>query len=178
LDLGELIGGPLQALIKAQALSAQTSADFISDVGFWPSSPPAEPKVKTISFEFTRSVEDPDYPGQFIPQNVILKVPYLSIVPIPFLRIDEAEMDFEIRVIEHSHAEKRELALGRTESSPFSSEIKINALYADRRPVPERTDISSTIKISIKLAQQLVPEGLARTLSILHDSIITEPKPS
>jgi hypothetical protein len=178
LDLGEIIGGPLQALIKAQALAAQTSAQFISEVGLLPSTPPAEPKARTISFEFTRSVEDPNYPGQFIAQNVSLTVPFLSIVPVPFIRIDEAEMDFEVRVIEQSHSKEPDLSLGRTAASPLSRQVKINAAFTERRPIPEKTDLSSTIKIHIKLAQQPIPEGLARTLGILHDSIVTEPKPS
>ena len=35
LDFGNLIGGPLNAVITAQAMAAQSSATFIKEVGFY-----------------------------------------------------------------------------------------------------------------------------------------------
>src|SRR2546423_681474 len=36
LDFGNLIGGPLVAVITAQALAARSTADFVKTVGFYP----------------------------------------------------------------------------------------------------------------------------------------------
>jgi hypothetical protein len=54
INFESMIGGPLNAVIKAQAQSAQTSVDFIKSVGF--NAPDAENpgKPTMVTFEYTK----------------------------------------------------------------------------------------------------------------------------
>ncbi|MCU0640221.1 MAG: DUF2589 domain-containing protein, partial [Candidatus Krumholzibacteria bacterium] len=61
IDFQSMIGGPLTAVIKAQAQSAQTSVDFIKSVGFNPANAATDPgKPTMVSFSYSKPVEEKD----------------------------------------------------------------------------------------------------------------------
>ncbi len=67
--------GPLQAIVKAQTLASKMSTDFITEVGL------ENGKVKTVDFGYTSHHVD----GTTVQR--VMKVPLLSIVPIPNLEV-------------------------------------------------------------------------------------------
>jgi hypothetical protein len=123
LHLYQLIGAPLLAVIQAEAQAAQVSADFISHIGFEPSSAaepegtaappgagtstalaaPAKPKMlqdggnigalRVAEFRVDRVGRD----GKPIPY--VARVPVLSLFPIPLMQVKHADFDFDIRVV-------------------------------------------------------------------------------
>src|SRR5688500_1205099 len=99
-----LIGAPLKAAIEAQGLAAKTTIDFIEKVGFIPDDPEQDPffldeqedveggQVRNVTFQYARTDENG------VGSNVTLTVPILSIVPIPYLRIDDMTIDFTAKL--------------------------------------------------------------------------------
>ena len=89
IDFEAMIGGPLTAVIKAQSQAANTSVDFIKAVGF--SANDDGDEVPTmVTFRYDKPVETTDDDGnvqvEVLPFN--LTVPFLTMVPIPFIRVE------------------------------------------------------------------------------------------
>ncbi|MDJ0736059.1 MAG: DUF2589 domain-containing protein [Nostocaceae cyanobacterium] len=128
LPLDHVIGTPLVAAIKAQALAAQTTVDFIKEVGLKPraletgesegddvSGESGQPGFESryVDFKFDRVLEEevttpppPDSPAGTPPTKTTrflvvpskLTVPLLAMVPIPYIRINDMTIDFEFQI--------------------------------------------------------------------------------
>ena len=108
IPFGELIGQPMKAAIEAQGLAAKTTVDFIEKVGFIPTDPDQDMlfideaqdadagTVRNVTFQYKKIDQNGDE------QTVELTVPILSIVPIPYLRIDEMTIDFTAKLTERT----------------------------------------------------------------------------
>jgi hypothetical protein len=97
LDFAAMIGGPLNAVIKAQAQSAITSVDFIKSVGF-----DKDGKVEQVAFEYMKTVPEKDAQGKLTGNYKDVKqklsVPLLTMLPIPFIRVEETTIDFNAKI--------------------------------------------------------------------------------
>jgi hypothetical protein len=115
MQLFQIIGAPLLAVIQAEAQAAQVSAEFIKRIGF--DSPPAaagqaaggaagalgEPTalqdggalggLRMAEFRIER------YGADGSPQPLVARVPVLSLFPIPLLQVKHADFEFDIRVL-------------------------------------------------------------------------------
>jgi hypothetical protein len=95
-----IIGGPLKAAINAQSIAAKATVDFIQQVGFISSNEPNESKdqdygeSRNIVFKYTTTNSD----GTM--RVAELSVPILTIVPIPYIRIDDMTIDFTANISE------------------------------------------------------------------------------
>ena len=104
LPMEHIIGGPLQALIKAQSLAANATSDFIQQVGLEKLgvAPNQTSKARTVDFTFNRvnpPVTNADGTVTAGTTSAVnMSVPLLTIVPVPFIRIQEATIDFECTV--------------------------------------------------------------------------------
>lgn len=79
LDFGNLIGGPLNAVITAQSMAAQSTADFIKSVGFYPEGT----EVNGVDVGNTPVYVDFKYPKEIMPYQpgkTYLKVFAIEIV--------------------------------------------------------------------------------------------------
>ena len=94
LPLEYMLGTPLTAAIKAQALAAVTTVDFIEKVGLEEDAQ-GDLKMRTAEFTFSQPVPDPANPGAMIFQEAKLTVPILSLAPVPFIRISDLNVSFE-----------------------------------------------------------------------------------
>ncbi len=86
LDFASLIGAPLNAIVEAQAKSAIATANFIREVAF-----DKEGRAVLSEFRFNRIGED----GRA--QEVSLSVPFITMLPIPYVTIEHAEIEFNAR---------------------------------------------------------------------------------
>ncbi|MCW5213126.1 DUF2589 domain-containing protein, partial [Desulfobulbus sp. TB] len=133
INFQSMIGGPLTAVIKAQAQSAQTSVDFIKSVGFNPSDAQEDPgKPTMVTFEYTKLIEKKDDSGTVStePVPMQLTVPILTMLPIPFIRVEETTIDFNAKinaVSESTTASSKELGVSLNAKGgwgPVSAELK------------------------------------------------------
>lgn len=111
-SLEALFAAPISAVISADFMAARQFAQYIQDYGFTPPSPPelgaappgeasATPHnagflgdLRMVSFSF-------DQPGgSGSPEPKTVKIPALSLVPLPLLQVQFAEFDFAVRVLE------------------------------------------------------------------------------
>jgi len=167
LSFKRLIGGPLAAVIDAQAAAAMTTYDFIKRVGFAPAKadafggfsttsdgqavqPLGEPVVVSFTYEKT-------LPGGKV-SSCKLSVPFLTMVPIPNLRIDEVNIQFNAKINRMSKSEDK--------STKMSGYITTKETKSTNS-----TDKTYSLSISVRATQDELPAGMEKILSILESAI-------
>jgi hypothetical protein len=155
-----LIGAPLEACVKAQAQAAQTTYEYISQVGFDVESE-FEWKARTISFTFMME-------GAMRQ----ITVPLLSIFPLPYLQIDTVDISFTADVSVNSEGKM----MAKVANSTDSEAVKQSSL-----------NFQSQIDIDIKASSAgNMPVGIAKLLDFFGNNCIQiedvetveeEPKP-
>jgi hypothetical protein len=208
LPLEYMLGAPMTATIKAQALAAQTTIDFIEKIGLEltdPTDPDSELKLRTAEFSYIQPLPDQANPGQIVEQESLLRVPLLSMTPIPFIRVSDLNVSFEFKIRDVSSNQSKFEITGKTAfenttttsvktgfgggligflggaSANGSVESKtdvsasVSATYQSSNR--QMTDRSATFKMTLNAVQDALPEGLSRLLTILNDTINSQKHP-
>ncbi|MDE2784704.1 MAG: DUF2589 domain-containing protein [Gemmatimonadota bacterium] len=179
--LSHLIGGPLCAAVEAQAKAAHSTVEFVNAIGFEADSPD---KVRSVTF--TYEVTDPE------PQQARLTVPILTIIPIPFIRIDEMTIKFVMDVSEQSDTESKseeessDKSEVKAEASvgwgPWKASASFSGSYSssskDTSSSSLRQSTHATLDITVHAVQDEMPAGLSRVLGILEKSIAESRAPA
>lgn len=95
LDFKNLIGGPLSAVVEAQAMAAESTVNFIKNMGF-----DQEGNPQYVTFKYQKSATQAEGEAKQSDQNEMMEmqVPFLTLIPIPFIRVDEATIDFNAKI--------------------------------------------------------------------------------
>ncbi len=170
IPFGALIGGPLSAAIEAQGQAAMTTVKFIREVGLT-----EDNKVQTITFKLDRKSSN----GQ--DETLSLEVPLLTVVPIPFIRIDDVSINFKASLTEsgeETSADKLEL---KADASVEASGKFFTANYGFKASVSSKKDSSSTrnskyaveytMDINVHAVQDDMPAGMSRVLNALVSNL-------
>jgi hypothetical protein len=175
-----LIGGPLDACIKAQAMAAQTTWEFIQNVGLTIDPDTGETKAVSVNFQYQRN-------GQMF--NLI--VPLLAILPIPYIAIDTITIDFKANISASSSTVNEETTSteygGEASGSasvgwgPFKVRLNFKANYSSKKDSKatqeSKYSVEYTMDIHVQAGQADMPAGLATVLNMLQ-SAITEAPPT
>lgn len=281
IDFKSLIGGPLVAVVEAQAQAALSTVNFIRTVGFKPGAPspednpedvpttgepiyvsfkypkevlPYEPAVdpsftatvkdggsgytnpkvaitggggsgaeatasldngKVASIHFTSmgsdytsaptiKVTEDGTPGDgykeakieatYIPgkpatravfEEMKLEVPILSIVPIPYLRVDEVTIDFNAKInsvqsYEHTretnvNVDTSAQAKGRFLFASASVSMKASVSNKSASKATGTTERTYSMAVHVRAVQDELPGGMEKVLGILEDAIKSQP---
>lgn len=177
LPFGNIIGGPLNAAIEAQAKAAQTTVDFIQSVGF-DESLNGQLSARTLEFTF----ED----GAGIFRRVT--VPLLSVIPIPFIVIDAVDIQFKARIAA-SASQKTEVKKQNSFSGSargrfrfWGQRLDISAGYSSKKDSKasqeSKYSVEYTMDVHVHASQAGIPQGMAEVLNILQDGISNTPNES
>jgi len=191
LDFSVYIGGPLQAAVQAQHAASMSQVSFIRAVGFEEDN--GGKKLRYVDFEFSKSVPNPhvgktaqqlqdeglpantNTTDAFLSSDVSIKVPFLTMLTIPALRIEELTIDFNAK-------------LTSTETSNVSSEfaasaelginykiVNFKASASYKRSSNRGVSVEKTYNLGVKVTAQNdeLPAGLDRILTMLEDSIVS-----
>jgi hypothetical protein len=172
-----MIGGPLTAVIRAQTQAANTSVDFIRSVGFTDDGGVSKPTM--VTFTYSKPVEQVDSNGN-VTTNVLpfeLTVPFLTMVPIPFIRIAETTIDFNAKITAVQYSKTMsEHNLGSTLEAkagwgPFSAKLKTNYSYKRKSESGQEINRTYSLTIHVRAVQDELPAGTERLLAILENTI-------
>lgn len=188
----EYLGSTLSSVVKAQGLLSSQLAEFIERVGFEPPSeeePDAPLRARTFSFEFARTeVGEGD---ELVTRRVTASLPLLSIVSLPALAIESADIDMDLRIVA-TEAPTPPTPLPTPPSpAPPAPEprppagrptgplvpvdrppLKLWSVPVRPRPLPSGTPQAQTvggIRISVTLRRLDLPLGLERVERLLND---------
>lgn len=292
IDFQSMIGGPLNAIVDAQAQAALSTVDFIKAVGFTPDSEdettgeitPGTPVY--VSFKYPKMVEpyQPAVNGKIVSISVSdggagftagaavtiagsgtgatatavvngsgvvtdinvtssgsgydnstpvsvaggtspidaevvtedddavpavfdemqLEVPILTMLPIPFIRVEEGEIDFHAKITSMEFARvgtnfKGSTSFGYNSSTSGSTSVgtggitslfakasanlkysssvnfKVNASYQRTSRQGSKVDKTYQLGVKVKISQDEIPAGMEKLLGILEDAIVAQP---
>jgi hypothetical protein len=162
LQLSQLFATPISALVQAEALAAETSANFIETFGFVKQGgTPADSlgSLKTVTFTYVTQ----DVNGENTKQE--LSLPVLSLVPIPLLQIKEASLEFDVKVTGIVPADED----GRLTSK--QKRYSFLAIFG-RRPDDAKADVD--MKIKVTLVQSDIPVGLTKLFQVMDNSVVSK----
>lgn len=169
LDFESMIGGPLNAVIKAQTQAAMTSTDFIKAVGF-----DDDNKPEMVDFSYTKYV---DVNGTLEPKPYKLSVPFLTMLPIPFIRIEETTIDFNAKinsVQESSSSSNSKFGASLEAKAGWgwgSAKLKVSYSTQKSSSSTSKTERTYSMKVHVRAVQDELPAGTDRLLSILENAI-------
>jgi len=184
LDFESLIGGPLVAIVHAQAQAALATANFIKQVGF---KPPAGTQTATeqttgepatVTFTYKKMVPKADGSGEE-EKTATLTVPFLAMLPIPYLRVEEANVDFlaKINSVQFRQVDTNLEVKGELEAKAGwlwgSARLKVTTTYQRQTKEGSTVTRDYSMGVKVKAVQEEMPGGLAKLLSIL-ESLIKE----
>jgi len=210
IDFASMLGGPLRAVVNAQAQAAMATVNFIKEVGFKkpateeaaggntstqepiyvtfkypkelsPFQPavPADPGDPTATPPRPPRAAQPAVPAVFETQK--LEVPILTMLPIPFIRIELTTIDFNAKInsVEYQKTDtnlKIDAALEAKAGWLWGS-AKLNVSTSFQRTTQQGNTVDRTYSMSvhIKAVQDEMPAGMERLLGILEGAITSTP---
>lgn len=252
LDFGNLIGGPLNAVITAQAMAAQSTASFIKDVGFYQEGQtdaedndiggtpvyvdfkypkeisPYQPAVLAVAaVAAIPAVGNPAYPTGIAPmvpvtsggaanpndvaiaplsglpayvpatpavvavagspavdavyQTMKFSVPILTMLPIPFIKVDIITIDFNAKITSmETQSQSTDLSVGvklEVKQRWPSGSAKLNASVAYKKSTQSGSSVERTysMAIHVQASQDEMPAGMEKLLGILEGAMISKP---
>ena len=189
IPFGYLVGAPLKAAVEAQALAARSTIDFIQKVGFKEADSDVGDfttdltqdanagEIRNVTFTYSKTGADAQ------PTNVSLTVPFLSIVPIPFIRVDEMTIDFTAKLTDTIQSTTKQNFNFATDVkgkykafwSPVSLEMRTSMSYASSRESTSKFVREYQMTFHIRAVQDDLPAGLERMLDLLAQTIKEKP---
>lgn len=174
IPFGSIIGAPLKACIEAQAMAAQTSWQFIQEVGLNTDPETGKKEAVNVTFEFLQN-------GRMAQLNV----PLLTIVPIPYIAIHDIDINFKANISASSSSvsetsSSSSLDAGADISAkvgwgPFSVQANMKANYSSKKDSKatqsSQYSVEYTMDVAVKAGQDSMPAGLAKVLELLGSSL-------
>lgn len=120
-------------------------------------------------------------PGQPGLQDMVLKVPLLSLVPIPYIRIKRGEINFHCRINSFSYENSaKSTNLGGELGVGFGwgrGRVRLNVSASEQRTSNAGSAYAQTYTMGVKVVavQDEIPAGLDRVLGMLEASIVPQP---
>lgn len=168
IPFGALIGGPMTAAIEAQSKAALASVDFIRAVGF-----DEDGNILNVVFKYKAGTEDDDVQE--------LQVPLLTIVPIPFLRIDNMDINFKASLSQSTETTDQTTNVTEKEAKISAGakywfvNAQMSASVSSKKDTTSSRDsryaVEYTMDINVHAVQDDIPSGMAKVLNLLSESI-------
>ena len=95
IPIAELVAAPLVAVCDSQKKLAPSAYEFMTEIGF-----NDEGKTHMVEYNLQRPIE-----GSPNPKDIKVQVPFLGLVPLPNLLIDDVQVDFQMEVTAISSSE-------------------------------------------------------------------------
>ncbi len=175
IDFATIIGGPLDACVKAQSNASISTVSFINEVGFETDTTGTK-KLRMAEFKYKKNVPNPEYdPANpagkpaTIQQDAEINVPFIALLNVPSFRIESCEVDFNVK-------------LNSTYTKNVSSEFGINAgVSGGWGPVKFKVDVSYkrssstgikvekeySLGVKVRATNDEMPAGLEKVLGLL-----------
>lgn len=168
-DFEKLMGGPLQAAIKAQVASSNSTIEYIQEVGFNKNEDGEIESVKYVEFMYDEKTGEVDDDGNEVTKSKLLKVPLLSMVTLPAIRIENLEVDFNVK-LNSVQSRKTSSKLGvnaEVKAGWGPVKFKVSAAYQRASSMGVKVSKEYTMNVKLKATQDEIPAGVEKVLNLL-----------
>jgi hypothetical protein len=210
IDFESMLGGPLVAVINAQAQAAMSTINFIKEVGF--KKPTTEEAAGGdtstqepiyVTFKYPKELSpyqpaipaDPGDPAAVPPrpptpavpavsavyETQQLQVPILTMLPIPFIRIDLTTIDFNAKInsVEYRKTDTSLKVDASLEAKAGwlwgSAKLKVSTSYQRTNQEGSNVNRTYSLAVHIQAVQDEMPAGMEKLLGILEGAIVSTP---
>lgn len=178
MELQQLIAGPLVATIEADAISAQKYLDYLMNVAFDSYNPQTGEtgKLRTLTFSYMEQ----DMNGG---KKRTVSIPLLTLVPMPLLHVEEADFDFDIKILDAlSDTVEETFSIQEGKSitkQPKSGSFKLRASLAPKQGEMSHSgdlqqSLSANMKVKVKMRPADMPAGLSNLLHLTANNVQVE----
>lgn len=164
LPFRELLGILVGDLIVAETQAAKASADFLREAGFLGGKGASDDwgKLRFVTFSF--EVEDPN--GKKVRT---VRVPLLSLLPIPLQQIDQAEYEFyakvnEVRKIDPAPKESYKLGSAAYGLAQPFLDLVCEVAPCSSESTPDKKGAVPKVRVKLTMRQADLPAGLSSSL--------------
>jgi hypothetical protein len=165
LPLDKMIGGPLQAMIKAQIQASKAYADFLLQICI------KDGKAVSVQFDYDETIVDEKGVYQGTIQKT-MRIPLLAAISHPNICIEEGTIDFEMEISQSEESHSSTEAEATMEASlgfgPFKVSMKGRASHKSEQT--RKSDTRAKYSIHTAIKRQDPPEALMRVIEFLTDS--------
>ncbi len=166
LPIAELIAAPLTAACDSQKRLAQSAFEFMTEIGY---SDVEKQTPRMLSFQLERPVE-----GAMQPQRIGVNAPFLGLVPLPALLIDDVQIDFQMEVTTtETTTDKSAKEASTTANASFrfgcfgSGSVSVNGKVSSSRENTRSTNQTAKYQVHVSARQQQPTEGMSRLMDIM-----------
>ncbi len=175
LPIAELIASPLRAACDSQKLLAQSAFEFMTQIGF---TDDKHTQARLLEFKLERPVE-----GQGGKSEVTVRAPFIGLVPIPSLLIDDVQIDFQMEVTDTATSKDSTSSEVTTDASASfnfgwfgKGSVSIHGKVTSARENTRSTNQTAKYQVHVSARQQKPSEGLSKLMDIMAACI--EPIPA
>ncbi|MEL7121073.1 MAG: DUF2589 domain-containing protein [Bacteroidota bacterium] len=186
IPFAKMISGPLNAAVEAQNSASMATATFINEVGFeevddGTGSGNKVKKLRIADFSYSKEVpnpnfddtkaEDPTTNPKTINQKTEIKVPFISILNVPSLRIETVDIDFNVK-LNSVFTKKVDTSLGVDASLGVKYgpvDFKVSASYKRSASTGVKVEKQYTMGVKVTATNDEMPAGLEKVLNLLAE---------
>jgi hypothetical protein len=161
--LADILGALIADLVRSEGHSAAATVDFMRAVGFEGGNGNDWGTVRYVTFSYT------GFNARGEVEERVLRIPLLSLLPLPLHQASEAEYEFFFRV-SAVHQLKQEAESRRAERARFGEFVD---LVGDVAPYSDSSHHDSKVpRIKVKFVARMsdLPAGVASTLRRLEET--------
>ncbi|EGD46417.1 hypothetical protein Cpap_0356 [Ruminiclostridium papyrosolvens DSM 2782] len=162
LPMAELIGAPLQAVCQSQVQLASASWQFMQTIAFQDDGTP-----RLLKFDLERPVESE---AGIVVNKVSVQAPFIGLVPIPSLLIDNVTIDFQMEVtdvVSSKDTSQSEGSIDASYKSFWGLSVQIHGKVSSSRENTRSTNQTAKYQVHVGASQQPPTEGLSKLMDIM-----------
>lgn len=113
-------------------------------------------------------------------QKMNIQVPILTMLPIPFIKIESADIEFNVKInsVSTTSSEQKSDAKGSASiKSNWFVKADLSASFSNQKSTNSSEEVKKDYSLNIKVhaAQDDMPAGVSRILDILEETITAQP---
>ncbi len=171
IPISELVKAPLEAVIDSQKKMAQSAYEFMNEIGF-----NDEGKTRMVEFDLQKFIE-----GSTEPQTIKVQVPFLGLVPIPNLLIDDVQVDFQMEVTATETSTDKSASEGSTSANAnfkfgcFGT-VNVGGKVVSIGENTDSSDRSAKHKVNVSELNSQQLEDLTKIIELLTEHLESVPR--
>lgn len=170
--------------IESVTLTTIPSKDYIKDGAEVIALQKNENGQNNVSAKLTLSVKNKEaiVPAEY--QKMQIDVPILTMMPIPFIKVENADIEFNVKINSVSNSNSYEKSNSDITNKTnfgykgwgFNANTSLNASFSNQKSTSSNEEVKKDYSLNMKIhaVQDDMPAGMSRILDILEESIITK----
>lgn len=130
--------------------------------------------------ELTLKVENSYENVPAVTQKMQIQVPILTMMPIPFIKVEQADIEFNVKinsVSTTSSDSKTDFSTKADVRSGWFVKANLSAAFSNQKATSSKEEVKKDYSLNIKVhaTQDDMPSGVSRILDMLEDTIKAQP---